>query len=144
MSVTGVDHGAVLVLPPPEAAGHRHDVGVAELLQRAGGERGAHAAGAVDDDRRRLVDDAGLDLGLEVATGDVHGAGQRALVVLVGLADVERERPGSEALGRVGGADLGDLGLGGRQQIAERSHALKATCPVGNSPVHGQLMVARR
>ena len=44
------DPVAALVLPAAEAAGHRHDVGVAELLQRLGRERRAGAARAVDDD----------------------------------------------------------------------------------------------
>ena len=58
-----------LVLPPPEPAGHRHDVVVAELLQRAGGEGGADAAGAVHDDGAGLVGEPALDLRLEVARG---------------------------------------------------------------------------
>ncbi len=42
-----------LVLPPAEPARHRLDGLVPELLHRLGGERRAHATGAVDDDRRR-------------------------------------------------------------------------------------------
>ena len=40
-----------LVLPAAEAAAHRDDVRVAELLQDAPGEQRARAAGAVGDDR---------------------------------------------------------------------------------------------
>ena len=54
----GRDPVAALVLPAAEAAGHRHDVAVAELLQRLGRERGADAAGAVDDDGGVVVGDA--------------------------------------------------------------------------------------
>ena len=115
-------HGRPSSFHRPKPPAIDDDVGVAELLQRAGGERRAHAAGAVDDDRRVLVGEPALDLGLEVAAGDVDGAGERALVVLVGLADVEHERAGGDALGGAVGVDLGDLGLGGRQQISERGH----------------------
>ena len=52
----------------------------------------AHAARAVDDDGRVVVEQAALDLALQVAAGDVDGAGQRTLVVLVGLTDVEHDR----------------------------------------------------
>ena len=41
---------ATLVLPPTEAARHRHHVGVAELAERLRRECGPRAAGAVDDD----------------------------------------------------------------------------------------------
>ena len=74
---------------------------------------------------------ATLDLGLEVAAGDVQRAGQRALVVLVGLADVEHLRTGVDALGGTGGVDLGDLGLGGPQQVSERGHAENPIALVG-------------
>ena len=63
-----------LVLPATEAAVHRDDVGVAELLKGAGGEGRAHAAGAVHDDGRGLVGEPVLDLRLEMAAGDVDGA----------------------------------------------------------------------
>ena len=46
---------AALVLPLVEPAGDRDHVGVAEVVQRLGRERRAGAAGAVDDDGRRLV-----------------------------------------------------------------------------------------
>ena len=118
---------AALVLPAPEAAGHRHDVGVAELLQRLGREGRAHAARAVHDDGRGLVEHLALDLALEVAAGDVERAREGALVVLVGLADVEHHgaRRPAGLVGR-GGVDLADLGLRLGQQIAEARHGLKA------------------
>ena len=74
-----------------------------------------------------MVGDAVLDLALEVATGDVHRAGDRALLVLVGLADVEHHGAGSiaTAVVRRGGVDLADLGLGLREQIAEASHRVE-------------------
>ena len=86
----------------------------------------------------RLVDEAALDLGFEVPAGDVHGAGKGALVVFVGFTDVEHHGAGGDALGGVGGADLGDLGFRRRQEIAERSHHPKPTHPVGNRspPLH--------
>ena len=77
------------VLPATEAAGHRHDVGVAELLQRVGSEGGAVAAGAEHHDRRILFRQLRLDLGLEVPARDEDRAGDGALVVLVLFAHVE-------------------------------------------------------
>ena len=65
----GRDPGAALVLPAAEAAGHRDDVGVPEVLQRLGRERRAVAARAVDDDRRVAVGELVLGLRLEVARG---------------------------------------------------------------------------
>ncbi len=113
---------AALVLPLVEAAGHRDDVGVAELGERLGGEGRADAAGAVHDDRRVACRGCGPRSGLEVATGDVDGAGDGALLELVGLAHVEHEGAvGAELLG-LGGGDLGDLRLGGVEQFPERWH----------------------
>jgi hypothetical protein len=57
-----------------------------------------------------------------VAAGDVDGARQGALLVLVGLAHVEHERTLIDALSGAGGIDFGDLGLGGAEQVAERGH----------------------
>ena len=74
-------------------------VGVTELLHGLGREGAAHAAGAVDDDLGVLVEQATLDLRFEVTTRDVDRVGQRTLVVLVGLADVEHDRAGRDALG---------------------------------------------
>src|SRR4029077_9539398 len=102
--------------------GHRHDVAVAQLLQGASGERAAHPAGAVDDDRRRLVEQPALDLRLQVAAGDVHRAGDGPLLVLVRLADVEDQRAPIDLGGSTGGVDLGDLGLGGGEEVAEGGH----------------------
>ena len=87
--------GPALVLPPVEPADHRGHVGVAELLHGLGGERRADAAGAIDHHVGRLVGDPALDRGLEVAPGQVDGAGQGALLVLVGLAHVEHDRAGA-------------------------------------------------
>jgi hypothetical protein len=100
---------------------------VAELLQRLRGERRTHTTGAVDDHRRGLVGHPVLDLGLEVAARDVDRAGQRALLVLVGLAHVEDQRPAGD-LGRGGrGVDFTDLGLGRSEEVTEGSHDRKPT-----------------
>ena len=108
---------AALVLPLVEAAGHRGDVGVAELGERLGRERRPDAGGAVDQDLGVLVGDLVLDVRLELAPGDEDGARDRALGVLVGLAHVEDDDVGvgvAQGLG-FGGLDLADLGLGGRR-----------------------------
>src|SRR3954469_5842400 len=95
VALLGIQHPrglpvATLVLPPVEAALHRDDVGVTELLERLGCERGAIATGAVDEEGRVLARDAALDVRLELAAGDEQGAGNRALFVFVGFADVEQ------------------------------------------------------
>ncbi len=77
----------------------------------------------MDDDRGVAVDDPVLDLALEVAPGDVDGAGQGALLVLVGLSHVEHH--GAVADGIFGGAgvDLADADLGLVEQIAVAGHS---------------------
>ena len=128
---------AALVLPPPEPADHRDDVGVAELLQRAGGERRAHPTGAVDDERCVLVGEPALDLRFEMTAGDVHGAVEGPGVVLVGLADIEHGGAIGDQRSRTRGVDFADLRLGGGEQISERGHGLNPTCLVGILLVHG-------
>src|SRR3712207_7079557 len=58
------------------SAGHRAHVGEAEqVLERVGGEGGALARRAVEDDGRVAVRDRALDARLEVAARHVHRAG---------------------------------------------------------------------
>jgi hypothetical protein len=59
-----------------------------------------------------------------VPAWDVEGTGQGALLVLVGLADVEHHDPGlgDGPLG-LGGVDLADAGLRLAQEVTERCHA---------------------
>ena len=135
VSDRGRDPVAAFVLPAAEAAGHRHDVGVAELLERLGRERRAGAARAVDDDRRVLVGELGLDLALEVAAGDEHRAGDRALLVLVLLADVEERRRRRAAASASAGAISRIVCLGLGEQLAEAGHggSFPGQCPVGNA-----------
>ena len=116
-----------LVLPAAEPTGHRGDVGVAEFGHRLGGEGRSHTTRAVHDHRGGLVEQAALDLGLEMAARDVHGAGERAFVVFVGLTHVEHGGAIGDERGGALGVDFDDLGLGGRQQITERCHDNKAT-----------------
>ena len=114
---------AALVLPLVEAAGHRHDVLVAHVGEGLGREGRAHARGAVDDDRGRLVGDPVLDRALHRAAGDVDGSRDGALLVLVRLPHVEHDgaRLAAEVVGG-GGVDLADLGLGGGEQLSEARH----------------------
>ncbi len=124
MSTFGVTVVEAVPLPVGEAPGHRADVLVAELPERAGGEGRARAAGAVDDDLLCLVGDEGLDAALEVAARDVRGAGEVPLLPLVPLAHVEQQRPpaGGEERGGLGGRDLGDLGLDLAEELAVGRH----------------------
>jgi hypothetical protein len=78
------------VLPQRDAAAHRGDVLVAEvLLHRVGGERRAAAARAVEDHALRAVTDGALDARLEMAARHVDGAGDVGLLELVLLAHVD-------------------------------------------------------
>ena len=112
-----------LVLPAAEAARHRDDVGIAELLQRLGRERRPRAAGAVHDDGSVTVGELVLDLALEVSTGDEHRARNGSLLELVQLAHVE-ERDIAEATLGLRRVDLSNLLLGLLEQVAEAGHAL--------------------
>ena len=107
--------GPPLVLPLVEAAVHGHHVGVAHLLERHRREGGAHPARAHGHQRGGPVRDPVLDARLELASGDVHGAGDGALLVLVGLAHVEQGPALGQQLLAASGVDLTDLGLGLRQ-----------------------------
>ena len=98
------------VLPQRDAAGHRLDARVAELVaQRLGGERAAVARGAVQDDPRVAIGDRALDPRLEVATRDVLGARDVTLVPLLGLPDVDDRDGVAEQPVDLGGVDLVDL-----------------------------------
>ena len=85
-------------LPRLEPTGHRGHVGVAELLERLGGEERANAAGAVQDDRRVAVRDRVLDLLLDVALADVDRTREVALVPFGVLADVDDGRAGGQGV----------------------------------------------
>src|SRR5262249_24304543 len=99
-----------LVLPFVEPALHGDDVGVAELVQGLRRERRPVSSRALDDEGRGMVGDAGLDVRLELTPRDVQSARNRALFVLVRLADVEPHSTGLLAqLVGFGRVDLADL-----------------------------------
>src|SRR5688500_12866958 len=104
-------------LPVREPTHERGDVSVPELAQRLGREGRARAARAVDDELALLVGHEALDPRLELAAGDVDGAGNGALVPLVLLAHVHEQRR-RRALARVGRPDLVDLALDLGEQLA--------------------------
>ncbi len=65
---------------------------------------------------------------------DVDHFGQCTLFELIGLANIEDHHvAGSNFVGGSRSVDLGDLRLGGREQIAKRCHGQNATCEVGFS-----------
>ena len=98
------------VLPERDAAGHRLDLREAEVVdQHARGERRAVAGLAVEDHALRAVADDAVDPRLEVAARDVRGAGELALLELLGLADVDDRHALAEDLGDLGRVDLRDL-----------------------------------
>src|SRR5262249_18820489 len=121
-----------------EPARHRHHVVEAELLERLGRERRPVASGAEHHDRAVAVDELRLRVALQVAAGDEHRPGDRALVVLVLLPDVEERRRAQAGLGLLG-LDLGDAPLGVSEQVAVARHRsllvepLNATAMVGYS-----------
>ena len=125
----GVEHlglgpGVTGLLPAGEATGQRDDVGVAELGERLRAEGRAGAGGARQHDALALVGCLGLDARLEETARNVHGFGNRALLVLVGLTHVDQQRRlrGGELVGQLACVDLGDLLLDLGKQFAVRRH----------------------
>ena len=122
LGVQGARHAPLVavLLPGLEAAGHRDDVLVAQLFERLRRVDRAVARGAIDDERRRAVGHRTLDAALEIAAGDVEGAGDVALLVLVALAHVDERRGtgGRKARGRLRRRVLADLPFYGSQMIA--------------------------
>jgi len=104
--------GESLVLPLVETADDRHDVGVAEVLERLGGEGRAHAPRAVNGDGRVLVRQSTLDGELQIAPRHMDRAGHGTLFVLFGLSNVE-QREVIKPCGDLARVDFGNLGLGG-------------------------------
>src|SRR5207248_655507 len=103
--------GEAAALPVGVAAGERGDALVPELAERLRRERRAVAAGAVQEDRLRVVGRGLLDPRLEEPARDVDRARDPALRPLVQLADVdEQRRVGTlEDLARTRDVDLVDL-----------------------------------
>ena len=100
------------VLPQREAAGHRLDVLVAEVLdQRPRGPRRAVAGGAVQDDVLGAVGDRALDPRLEIALRDVLRAGDVAGGPLLGLAHVDHDRAVVQLLAHLARIDFIDPAL---------------------------------
>ena len=85
-------HSPAFRLPGLEAAAHGDRLRVAHGCERLGREQRADAAGAVEHHGRVAVGHGGLDLLLEVALGDVGGAGDVALLPLGVLAHVDEPR----------------------------------------------------
>ena len=131
----GRDPRPALVLPPAEAAGHRHDVRVAELLQRLRRERGAGAARAVDDDLAVALGELVLDLALEVAARDEHGAGDDA-GSYSSCSRTSRNVAVPSFASASAGVDLADLGFRLGEQLAERGHS-------GDSGIRGAAIERR-
>ena len=112
-----------LVLPAVEAAGHADDVRVPELSQRLSGENAPDPAGAVNDDWGVGVGDLPRQLQLEVATRDVEGVPQRALLELVRLAHVERHgAAGLQYFSGLGGQHFGHARAGAVQELTKTCH----------------------
>ena len=112
------DHLVAAVLPQRDAAGHRGHVRVARVLrQRARAVRRAVAGLAVEDDLRVAISDDALDAGLEIAPGDVLGAGQVPGGELLGLAHVDDRHALVDQLAHLGRVDLVDLALDLAEQL---------------------------
>ncbi len=76
-----------------------------------------------------MVGDPSFHLALEVAPGDVDGAGQGALLVFVRLANVEDHRARlAEVLRRGRGVHLTDPGFGVAEQVTEARHTEILPC----------------
>ena len=113
---------ATLVLPTVEPTGHRYNSGVTKLREGLGGEGRPHATCAHDDQRRVLVRDSRLDLGLEVATWNEHRAGHCALFELVSLTNVEKCHSAVAQGFCLSGVNLVDFGLRLIEEVSEAAH----------------------
>ena len=111
-------------LPVDEPAGEVHDLVVAHIRQRLGGERGAGTDGAVDDEGASPVRHETFDARLETPARDVDRAGDMPLLPLVGLPHVDEERGLGVGvqLVRLDRGDLLDLLLHLREQLAIAGH----------------------
>jgi hypothetical protein len=101
--------GQAGALPGAETTGEAVDVLVAELTQRAGGERRAGPARTVEDHAARLVRDLVFDPLLEEPARDPARVGDEALDVFVLLAHVDDR--GVLGLAELADVDLVDLAL---------------------------------
>ena len=100
------------VLPQREAAGHRLDVLVAEVLdQRPRRPRRAVARGAVEDDVLGVIGDRAVDPRLEIALRDVVRTGDVAGAPLLRLAHVDDHRAVVQLLPHLARIDFIDPAL---------------------------------
>ena len=111
----GNDEVETRLLPSAVAAGHRLDVGVAELLQRACGKQRTNASCAVQRDRRVVLGNGVFNPGFDESLAEMHRSGDVAFVELVALANVD------ESAGSCRGTDLlrGNLGDGASRFVEE-------------------------
>jgi hypothetical protein len=79
-------------LPSFPAAGQGEDVGVAHLLQNVGGEGGAEATPAVQNQFSGFVGDGGFDVAFDDAFAEVQGAGGVGCLPFVVFAYVDESR----------------------------------------------------
>src|SRR5262249_30690876 len=115
--------------PAADAPGHRGHVLVAQVVEGLAGEQRAEPREAVDDDRRLGIGIGVLDLELEEAAADGHGAVDEALAILVRVADVDEDHrlAGREAVADVLDRNLGDGGLGVADEIAIGLHRVRSS-----------------
>jgi len=105
---------------------------VAELLERLHGKRRSHATGTHDNELAVSVGHSVLDVGLELTARNVNRAGNRTLLVFIGLTDIEQRVALSEENFAGIGVDLVDRCLCLLKKFTETGHGRKPTYLVGN------------
>ena len=83
------DERQAVVFPLREAAAHRVNVGVSEILKSLGGQSRTNPAGAVDDNRLILVRQRFVRFEFQKSAGERNGLLQVALFPFVAFADIE-------------------------------------------------------
>ena len=101
---------AALVLPTVETAVHGHHPVVAQFGEGYRGKCRTDPPGAHGHHRLLVVDNPILDVALQVAPGDMQGARDRSLLVLVGFTYVEQQPAVGQQSLSAGRCDLVDVG----------------------------------
>ena len=138
--------GMAGVLPAAEAADQRVDVAVAHLLQVAGRERRADAAGAVDHDRLVAVGLMLFDLQLKIAARHERGVGDVSLHPFIALADVDERQllVGVEPPLDLVDGDFLDFAFGQLQQLVLVESRHNVSCSRRPWPAQSRFCRSRR
>ena len=118
----GMTPWTALIFPAAKATIHRRDLLVSKFLHRLCGKRRANTARAVDDDRKRFVNNAVFDLRLKMAPRNMDHSLKSTLGVFVGFTHVKNEVATSDPLGSLICADLNNLRFCRTEEVSKRGH----------------------